>query len=126
MQIYVSFPFTYCFPDLPNDRAKQLESGELYPHIGRWVIFNRRSEVDKWVGDLAQYIDSGEIRQAKFYSAFRGDPSALIVYTFDSDKNEAWQLLERIGVNGHHIWEYQTEMNAFDRKLCTIVRSMLP
>lgn len=120
------FPFTYCLPDSPNERFLELGSEEWRRHGGRWVIFNRRKAVDEWVTALAPYIDSGTIREAKYYSGFTGDPSALIVYTLDSELEESSDLLRSLGVRGRSVWEYETQMTAMRHKLVTIARSMIP
>ncbi len=120
------FPFTFCFPDEPNERFRELGSSRWRRHGGRWVIFNRRPKVDQWVAKIAPYIDSGEIREAKFYSGFTGDPSALIVYTLDTEQDSSWELLSGLGVEGRRIWEYETQMKALRSKVGTIALSMLP
>jgi hypothetical protein len=120
------FPFTYCLPDAANRRYLELGSTEWHRHGGRWVVFNRRAKVDRWIASLAPSIDSGEIREAKFYSGFTGDPSALIVYTLDHEKEAAWQHLQELSVEGRKLWEYEREMTGLHYKLLTIVRSMIP
>ena len=125
MRTVRKFPFTYCLPEAANQRYEQLGSAEWRRHGGRWVIFNRRARVDEWIARLEPYIDSGEIREAKFYTGFTGDPSALIVYTLDEEGEDAWILLQALGVEGRRLWEYEREMKGLRYKLLTIARSML-
>jgi hypothetical protein len=126
MQTLRKFPFTYCLPDAETPRHRDFYTGDWQQHGGRWVIFNRRAKVNRWIEALAPYIDSGEIRQAKFYSGFTGDPSALIVYTLDREKDNVWRFLQHLGVEGRRLWEYEREMKGLRYKLLTIARSVIP
>jgi hypothetical protein len=126
MQTFRQFPFTYCLPDTETPRHRDFHTDDWRQHGGRWVIFNRRRKVDRWVERLGPYIDSGEVRQAKFYSGFTGDPSALIVYTLDRERDNVWRFLQHLGVEGRHLWEYEREMTGLRYKLLTIARSLIP
>ena len=114
-------PFTYCLPDTFYS-ASDLPIEE---RIWRCIAFDSRAHVDGWVQALGPYIDSREVIQAKYYSFFRGNPSALIVYSTESEKEGLTKILDGIGVKKQRFWELQTQMHFLDRKLLTVARSII-
>lgn len=78
---------------------------------GKWIVFDTRDRIEALADRLAPYIDSGEIEGAKLW---KGDPSAINVYSLDSDRKETWNILKSLGAGNSRVWEYDY---AWDKNL---------
>jgi hypothetical protein len=75
----------------------------MVPSGGKWIIFDGREKIVKLSDNLAPFIDSGEIKSAKYWN---GDPSAINVYSLDRDKDKTWRILKKLGARDCRVWEY--------------------
>lgn len=119
--------WTRLLPDTP----KGIDDEKWMRHGGKWIIFDRKDRIVKLAKKLGPYIDSGEIKGAKYWNR---DPSAINVYSLDIDKKRTWDILEGLGARGSRVWEYdyawdKNVQNPFDfmyswfSKLRTILQS---
>jgi hypothetical protein len=83
------------------DRALWVRRG------GKWIVFDKRDAIAALAERLAPYIDSGEIESAKYWN---GDPSAINVYSLDSDRGRVWSILKEAGARHVLVWEYDYAM----------------
>ena len=99
--------WTWLLPDVERPAGKE----EWLRHGGKWIIFDRRESIMKLSEGLKPYIDSGEILSAKYWN---GDPSAINVYSLDSDRKRVWTVLRELGAGNNKVWEYDY---AFDKNI---------
>ncbi len=88
---------------LRPDKHRGMDRGEWRVHGGKWIVFDRLAKIKRLADALAPRIDRGEIESAKFW---RGDPSAICVYTHESRRAEVWQILREAGAGNQRLWEY--------------------
>lgn len=95
--------WTRLLPDEPRafDRKKWTRSG------GKWIVFDSREAIETLAEKLAPFIDSGEIESAKLWN---GDPSAINVYSLDSDRGKVREILKQAGARYVLVWEYDYAM----------------
>ena len=84
---------------------------EWFRKGGKWIVFDSRERIEALAERLTQNIDSGEIEGAKYW---KGDPSAINVYSLDSDKERTWKILKNLGAGNSRVWEYDY---AWDKNL---------
>ena len=85
------------------DEPRAIDHKEWMRHGGKWIVFDNKEAIDTLAGKLASYIDSGEIESAKIWN---GDPSAINVYSLDSDRGKVRELLKQAGARYVLVWEY--------------------
>jgi hypothetical protein len=108
--------WTWLSPDA-GDRAPDRH---WFRHGGKWIVFDTLARIESLAGRLAPYIDGGEIPGAKYW---KGDPSAINVYSLDRDRRRSAEILRDLGATGHKVWEYD---HAWDKNLahpCTFLYS---
>lgn len=91
--------WTRLLPDVPEDTDRE----EWQRHGGKWIIFDRKDRIVRLAKKLEPFIDSGEIKSAKYWNK---DPSAINVYSLDRDKNKTWEILKKLGAGNSKVWEY--------------------
>jgi hypothetical protein len=91
--------WTWFLPDV----EREINRDEWFRHGGKWIIFDGREKIVKLSDNLAPFIDSGEIKSAKYWN---GDPSAINVYSLDRDKDKTWRILKKLGARDCRVWEY--------------------
>ena len=72
-------------------------------HGGKWLIFDRKEKIMELAHKLEPFIDSGDIESAKCWN---GDPSAINVYSLDSNREEVKKILKKLGARERKVWEY--------------------
>ncbi len=95
-------------------RADQQDRGtgkEWRRQGGKWIVFDTRERIELLAERLGPYIDSGEIKGAKYW---KGDPSAINVYSLDWEKERVLEILVNLGASRSRVWEYDY---AWDRNL---------
>jgi len=85
------------------DEPRAIDHKEWMRHGGKWIVFDTKDEIDRLAEKLAQFIDSGAIESAKIWN---GDPSAINVYSLDSDRGKVRELLKQAGARYVLVWEY--------------------
>ena len=108
--------WTWLMPDLPRETNKE----EWRQHGGKWIIFDRKERIVGLAERLGTFIDSGEIEGAKYWN---GDPSAVCVYSLDSDKERVWEILKVFGAGRSRVWEYDYAWDKNIREPFTFVYS---
>jgi hypothetical protein len=108
--------WTWLMPDLPRETNKE----EWRQHGGKWIIFDRKERIVGLAERLGTFIDSGEIEGAKYWN---GDPSAVCVYSLDSDKERVWEILKTLGAGRSRVWEYDYAWDKNIREPFTFVYS---
>ncbi len=94
-------------PDVPAETDHQ----QWVQHGGKWIVFNKKEMTERLAGKLESYIDAGTIASAKYW---KGEPSAICVYSLDSEKVKTRQILEDLGAGRTRVWEYDY---AWDKNL---------
>ena len=100
-------------------------------HGGKWIIFDSLKKVVELAERLSPCLESGEVEGAKYWTK---DPSALCVYSLDSDRKRVGALLDSLGAGRDRVWEYDyawdknlrsplTFFYSWFSKLTTILRS---
>ncbi len=74
---------------------------------GKWIVFDDGDRIREIAGKLAPYIDAGEIESAKYWN---GDPSAINVYSLDTDRWKTRKILKNLGARYVLVWEYDYAM----------------
>ena len=77
-------------------------------HGGKWIVFDSKEKIEALARGVEPLIDSGEINSAKYWNK---DPSAINVYSFDSDKERVWEILKDLGAGESRVWEYDYAMD---------------
>ena len=119
--------WTRLIPDRPWDA----DNSDWMRHGGKWIIFDGKEKILDLAGRLAPHLDAGEVVGAKYWNE---DPSALCVYSLDSEKDRVGALLDRLGAGRSRVWEYDyawdknvrdplTFLYSWCSKLITILRS---
>ncbi len=72
-------------------------------HGGKWLIFGRKKKMMELAHKLEPFIDSGDIESAKCWN---GNPSAINVYSLDSNREKVEKILETLGARERKVWEY--------------------
>ncbi len=115
---------------LPERRVEP--PGELWlRHGGKWIVFDSGERIQALADGLARFIDAGEVVAAK---SWNGDPSAICVYSLDSDRELVLGILKGLGAGGSRVWEYDfawdknlshplTFLYSWSSKFVTILRS---
>ena len=85
------------------DRAAGPQRSGWASHGGKWIIFDKREKIVGLAERLAPHLDAGEVEGAKYWNE---DPSALCVYSLDSDRDRVRDLLDRLGAGRDRVWEY--------------------
>lgn len=85
------------------DTAREVDRENWLRHGGKWIIFDRKEKIVDLAERLGPLIDSGEIESAKYWNE---DPSAICVYSLDTDREKTWEILKRLGAAGSKVWEY--------------------
>lgn len=104
MRIIRDLLWTWLLPDGPQD----IDEKEWIRNGGKWIIFDRKDKIVKLAERLRPYIDSGQIRSAKYWNK---EPSAICVYSFDHEKEKAWEILKKLGAGSNRVWEYDYAWN---------------
>ena len=89
-------------------------------HGGKWIVFDRKDRIEELASKLAPLIDSGEIRSAKYW---KKDPSAICVYSLDSERDKVLKILKRFDAAGSRVWEYDYAMDKNMRDPLTFLYS---
>lgn len=76
---------------------------EWHRHGGKWIVFDAKERLESLAERLGPSIDSGEIESAKYW---KGDPSAINVYSLDSSKERVLDILKDLGAGRSRVWEY--------------------
>jgi len=99
MKIFKDTLWTWLLPD--GERDIDMEAWSR--HGGKWIVFDTGDEIAGLGERLRPFIDSGEIRSAKYWN---GDPSAINVYSLDSERDQTWDILRSLGAGNARVWEY--------------------
>lgn len=99
MRTYKDMLWTWLLPD--GERDIDMEVWERSG--GKWIVFDRGDKIVELGEKLRPYIDSGVIRSAKYWN---GDPSAINVYSLDSERDRTWDILRDLGAGNARVWEY--------------------
>ena len=99
MHIVKDIIWTWFRPD--NERPINREL--WFDHGGKWLIFDRKKKIMELAYILEPFIDSGDIESAKCWN---GDPSAINVYSLDSNREKVKKILEKLGARKRKVWEY--------------------
>ncbi|MDH3883527.1 MAG: hypothetical protein OET63_04875 [Desulfobacterales bacterium] len=99
MRIVKDIIWTWFLPD--NERPLNREL--WFDHGGKWLIFDRKKKIMELAHKLEPFIDSGDIESAKCWN---GDPSAINVYSLDSNRGKVKKILEKLGARKRKVWEY--------------------
>lgn len=99
MKIFKDTLWTWLLPDEERDINMKVWSR----HGGKWIVFDTGEEIARLGERLRPFIDSGEIRSAKYWN---GDPSAINVYSLESERNKTWDILRDLGAGNARVWEY--------------------
>jgi len=86
-------------PDVPAETDHQ----QWVRHGGKWIVFDNKNKTERLAGKLESYIDVGTISSAKYW---KGDPSAVCVYSLDSEKEKTRKILDDLGAAKMRVWEY--------------------
>jgi len=119
--------WTRLIPDSPQG----INNNEWMRHGGKWIIFDSKEMILDLAGRFAPHLDAGEVVGAKYWNE---DPSALCVYSLDSERERVGALLDRLGAGRSRVWEYDyawdknvrdplTFLYSWYSKLTTILRS---
>ena len=119
--------WTRLIPDSPQGA----DNSDWIRHGGKWIIFDRKEKILGLAGRLGPHLDAGEVVGAKYWNE---DPSALCVYSLDSERERVGALLDRLGAGRSRVWEYDyawdknvrdplTFLYSWYSKLTTILRS---
>lgn len=114
-----------------SDAPREIDREEWTQHGGKWIVFDRKDRIERLASRLAPLIDSGEIRSAKYW---KKDPSAICVYSLDTERDKVLEILVQLNAAGSRVWEYDYAMDKNVRdpltflyswysKLSTILRS---
>ena len=98
---------------LVPEEEREIDRERWSRHGGKWIIFDNKDRIVQLAGKLQHAIDSGEIVSAKYWN---GDPSAINVYSLDTERERVWKTLEMFGASGSRVWEYDYAM---DKNLCS-------
>jgi hypothetical protein len=84
-------------------------------HYGKWLIYGSRKRMESLARALNSFVESGQIDQAKYT---KRDPNidplpnrkmhVMCVYCDDRKRNDAWKILEGIGVK-RKVWKYDKQ-----------------
>jgi hypothetical protein len=85
------------------DAERPVDENQWLDHGGKWIIFDRKENIVQLATRLGPFIDSGKIQSAKYWN---GDPSAINVYSLDSDRDKTWEILQEAGASDARVWEY--------------------
>lgn len=69
---------------------------------GKWLIFDKRENLEKLAEKLEPYVESGLIHSAKYAPE---ENSVMCVYCLDYEKEKVWEILQKLGVQ-RRIWKY--------------------
>lgn len=108
-----------------------LDRSEWVRHGGKWIIFDSKKQILRLAEGLGSHLDAGDVHGAKYWN---GDPSAMCVYSLDSDRERVDALLDRLNAGKDRVWEYDyawdknirsplTFLYSWYSKLSTILRS---
>lgn len=99
MRIIRDTVWTWLLPE----GERTIDKAEWIRHGGKWIIFDSRKKILALTEGLGPFIDSGEIRSAKYWN---GDPSAINVYSLDREKEKTGEILRLLAAGNSSIWEY--------------------
>jgi hypothetical protein len=99
MRIVKDIIWTWFRPDNERPINRKL----WFDHGGKWLIFDRKKKIMELAHKLEPFIDSGDIESAKCWN---GDPSAINVYSLDSNREEVEKILKKLGARERKVWEY--------------------
>ncbi|MFN3480903.1 MAG: hypothetical protein ACK415_11030 [Thermodesulfovibrionales bacterium] len=99
MRVIKDLLWTWLLPE----RSQYIDEKEWIRKGGKWIIFDRKDRIIRLAERLGPYIDSGQIRSAKYWNK---DPSAICVYSFDYEKGYILEILQKLGAGGQRVWEY--------------------
>lgn len=99
MRIFKDKLWTWLIPDGERDIDMDVWSR----HGGKWIVFDGADDITALGERLKPYIDSGVIRSAKYWN---GNPSAINVYSLDSERERTWNILKDLGAGNARVWEY--------------------
>jgi hypothetical protein len=85
------------------DAERITDREEWIRYGGKWIIFDRKDNIEILAEKLGLLIDSGRIQGAKYWNE---DPSAICVYSLDRDREEIWNILKGLGAGNDKVWEY--------------------
>lgn len=102
MKIVEKPPFTWYHPDVQIEPTDETSKEWLW-RGGKWVIHDSLDNSRALAKRLAPYIDSREIHGAKIW---HGDPTALLVYTLDTNRKEVAVILDKVGAGPTRVWFY--------------------
>jgi hypothetical protein len=88
---------------LVPERPERTPGPEWVRKGGKWIVFDMRARIEGLADSLGPFIDSGEIEGAKYW---KGDPSAINVYSLDRDRERTWEILKNLGAGKSRVWEY--------------------
>lgn len=84
-------------------------------HYGKWLIYGSRERMESLARALNSFVESGQMDQAKYT---KRDPTTdplpnrkmhvMCVYCDDRKRNDAWKILEGIGVK-RKVWKYERQ-----------------
>jgi hypothetical protein len=99
MRIVKDRLWTWLLPD--GEREIDMEG--WVRNGGKWIVFDHGEAIVALGDSLRPFIDAGEIRSAKYWN---GDPSAINVYSLDSERERTWDILKGLGAGNMRVWEY--------------------
>ena len=99
MRIVKDIIWTWFMPD--NERTVNRQ--QWIEHGGKWLIFDRKEKILELAHKLGPFIDSGDIESAKCWN---GDPSAINVYSLDTERDKVKEILKASGARSRRVWEY--------------------
>ncbi len=99
MQKMKDMLWTWLMPEVQRIEDRE----EWLRHGGKWIIFDRKDKILDLAQKLESFIDSGEIKSAKYWNK---DPSAICVYSLDKDREKTLKIIKDIGAGNARVWEY--------------------
>jgi hypothetical protein len=105
---------------LSPDEPRVFDRGEWMRRGGKWIVFDNREAILALAEQLAPFIDAGEIGSAKYWN---GEPSAINVYSLDSDRGKVREILKRAGARYVLVWEYDYALGKNLRRPVTFAYS---
>lgn len=94
---------------LPN-KERPVDPYEWEWYGGKWVIHDSLRKSREVATRLEPFLEDGPIESAKIW---HGDPTALIVYSFDSHKKPVYEILNDVGAGNARVWVYDSILPNF-------------
>lgn len=99
-------PFTWYFSDSGTEMTAA-ERREWFRRGGKWVVHDSLDHSRALAQRLAPFIDARQVHAAKLW---HGDPTALLIYSLDTQREQVSRILDQVSAGSTRVWFYDTPL----------------